>query len=208
MVFLQVIGLVHFAHKDSQGMPIWKAKDALVEVEPKHSKFNWFERTNYHHLRDIQALEQLNSILKPLAQRKEVISLMSRQMGMIPYYLSADYGNQIQFLDSRGITDRTFTSCTLTSDLPRSWFGLHVGYKFYLPNSARIEQSCGIPPPDIIYDLEFYDESRVVAENGYTVVSRLRKGELRTSDPAFPKGGYAPVPFFVAVRSDLWECTD
>jgi len=83
------------------------------------------------------------------AQQQQPLTLLSIQMGMIPYYLTVKHFGQIEFIDMRALTTQHFTQCALTRDLPKRKFGIELSYEYFFSEFDDIIERCLTQKPDI-----------------------------------------------------------
>ena len=78
-----------------------------------------------------------------------------------------------------------------------------MGYGFYFHNRKSIEDICGVPRPDVIFDIRLRD-AEVVDNNSYTVMYSQR-GQLNNGSEWLK----ATIDgTFIAVRDDLVSALD
>lgn len=194
---LQAATIVEFACYSSTSMPLWATPVGKYDV----SHFSWFERHNRINLRDAPVINHLDSIVTRLnASRKTPVIIMSGQMGATVYHLATKHQEKVRFLDRFALTDRTFTTCSTTRDLPRGRLGLQLWYEFYFSNLNSLTKIDQVPLPDIIFDIGSVPE-RLLAGNGYTIVYH-QSGRVVSSSAWFP-GRDVIANEFIAIRTDL-----
>ena len=199
VAIVQIAGVLLLARSASTGVPAWAASPGGSVVDPE---FTWFERTNRIHRRDIPVVAKLRSEVERLAAlRPGPVRIMSGQMGLVPFHLALSEFGRIRTLDTRGLTDRAFSSCPVTSMLPRSSIGLVMSYGYFFAHQDEIAARCGVTAPDIVYDLgEYYDD---VVSHGYSPVYR-EVGAVPSGSAAFP-GDRLDRGEFIAVRRELLD---
>jgi hypothetical protein len=184
-------------------MPIWSAIDSYQNFARNHQTgdFNWFERTNRIHLRDLQLIHLLKQVTRDVATHtKRRVVIMSAQMGMVAYHLTvAEYGN-IYLLDLDGLISPDFMQCQAIPNLTKESLGTVVSYPVYFQHWNEMSSQCGIPRPDIIYDLRTFDSS-LVEQHGYRIV--LEQVGSIPADAMLFHGAEVTADEFVAVREDL-----
>lgn len=149
---LQVAGMAYFAFTSSTGAPLWKVSETVHGAATRYSPF---ERVNRIHRRDLPAIAALETVVDRVgALRAGRVSLMSGQMGIVPYHLVLDRPDRVEVVDRRGLVDRALTSCPVTAGAPRSAEGLVLGYGAYFRAAGEIAARCGWKPPDVVYDLD------------------------------------------------------
>jgi hypothetical protein len=199
---VQMGGLVAFAAGESIGRPAWTCPAAAAELSGRNidpSAFSFFDIMDRVHLRDIPVSRELDRIVTRLLEEKKVVVILSNQAGFVDYTVFMRHFGQVRFIDLQGLATKDFTGCNLTSANPRSRTGIIVTYEDYLDNRDRLEKTCGIPVPDIIFGLggpEMYDR---VTGRGYTVVYR-QSGPIGTG--SILRGSDVPWDEFIAVRDD------
>ncbi|HSC76619.1 MAG TPA: hypothetical protein VLB90_10340 [Pseudomonadales bacterium] len=162
------------------------------------SPYSFFELHSPDNLSNIPTLEFLQPLLSQLLQRQPGgITIMSGQMGMIPYHVSLQYPGKIRFTDRNALIDRKLTECAITRDLPRAQQGLDgLSTVFFLKKSGALQQQCNIQPADIIFDLWWHhlipETTEMLARHGYTVVF-VQQGHTSSLQDQL-----------VAVRTELW----
>jgi len=200
---LQVLSTLRCASYLSSGMPIWAEvphEDVLME-KFEGAKLSWFERRNRPHARDIPLVYHMNQIVGRILRHKPgKVRIMSGQMGMIMYYTAARYPGRLAVMDKFGLTDRLFTDCGATADLPRGMTGLVLSYGEYFRREAEILRLSGAKGPDIIFDI---GESAVqtITANGFTIVYHQR-GDVWSTSTAL-RGVLIRGGQFIAVRNAL-----
>lgn len=205
LVVISVSETILFAKQKSTGMPFFDIPKVLHSLN--NSKFNisykehsWFEYTNKVHLRDIPVISALDHIIsRLLKERNETVSILSNQMGMVPYYIAEKYFKNVEFIDMRALVTKHFTECEVTSELPKGMSGLELNYEIFFNHADDISFKCGITRPMIIYDLpQPEDRLKLMANNGYKVVY-LQQGRVMS-----PFGGSTVgAGQYIAIRKDL-----
>jgi hypothetical protein len=195
IIGIQIAAVLEFTAEKSLSLPAGSG----IELQDRFISFpvSHFELMNRLNVRDIPVIHQLNIILDQLYLSKDnEVSIMSGQMGMVPYHISKRYFGRVRMIDRLGLADRTFTNCEITSDLKKTTFGLVVGYKFYFDNSKSIEDTCRIARPDIIFDIRLR-HAELFRQNGYTVMYS-QSGQMNSG---FERAYIDDE--FIAVRDDL-----
>lgn len=197
----QIATVWRLAARRSTARPLW----ASVVTEPyateaRATDFSWFERANRVNLRDIPTIRRLDAIVTQLLpekeRRTEPVRIMSAQLGMVAYHVVSRHFGHVEIVDRRGLVDRRFTGCKLLARLPRTAGGLQLDYRYYFAHRAELESECGLPRPDIIFDIG--DVPRLP---DYTVVY-TQGGRIRTDSRLLP-GFQWEASQFIAVRNDL-----
>jgi hypothetical protein len=123
--------------------------------------FSGLDTLNYSHLRDMLTLPAFDQLLAQLThQRTQPVIIASRQMGMIPYYLSIKYYKQIHFIDLRGLVSNEVTRCHyLLAAKPKSASGILMTSRYFMESQAAIDQACSLPAVDVLYDTGLINNS-------------------------------------------------
>ena len=199
LVLLEAGSLVSFARTESVGTLNWQN----LEIAKQHnvSGYSWFEKRNRVNMRDVPIIDFLRDLIPDIqAVKPGPVVLMTGQMGMIPYHVAQKFRGDILLIDRRGLCDRMLTRCEYSHTLFRDARGLHMEYIDFFHDQKKIDEQCGLPHPDVVFDLRG-GNTQIVAENGYTIVAR-QFGEVRD---ALGEGGEVQATGFVALRNDLWE---
>jgi hypothetical protein len=169
-VVIQLGGVFLFARGDSHSELAWA-------VGPPHAgtaeaQYHWFERANLDHRRYIPAMTALErAIDNDLPNRKPIV-ILSGQSGFALYHLAKIRYGTLRYLDRFGLATRDFLECPASARLPRTNWGLLLAVERYLRQIDQFDR-CGIPRPDLIYDLywdAFPDElSELLTRTGYSV---------------------------------------
>jgi hypothetical protein len=139
-------------------------------------RFSVFERLNRVHLRDALFLPRLEAVVDARLQHQREVVLMSAQAGMLPYHLLQTRAGRVRFIDMAGLTSREFPDCALIKrELPvHVAGGLGMTHEFYLAHREALERECGVPRPDIVFDLDDpgFPRAQAFAAAGYVVRDR------------------------------------
>lgn len=184
IVAINLIGLVAFAAAQSTGIPLWNALEIHPEFHPQN--YSWFERRSRINLRDIPVVEKLDSLVAAVREEKGGrVILLSGQMGMVPYRVAEKYFGQISVLDRRGLASRELVTCPAADKLGRTSTGVQLYYAYFFKHLDAF-QACGVPLPDIIYDLGDASQSNIPEEE-YALVY-AQSGELNSGSllPGLP----------------------
>jgi hypothetical protein len=206
LLVIQVLSIVDFARTRSTGVPLWRSTDAAGEILRKSSAqpYSWFEKANRVHLRDIPVIHPLDTIVQRLSSQRNnaKVIVMSGQLGMTAYYTAKGNYRSVQLIDRYGLTERSLSGCAMLDNVPRTPLGIGLTQTSFLQNIDSIARGCGIPRPDVIYDV-FHrpGELEVLPRSGYIVIY-LQKGPVVTGSKLLPG---APVfgGQYIAVRFDL-----
>ncbi len=206
LLSFQMIGSVWLAKFGSVSMPVWTVSEAGNDLPV--SRYTWPARANRTNLRDIPVAEKLSSIVGALMNETPGrVAIMSGQAGFVAYHVARDHFRDIRFVDRRGLTTDDFTACAGTRDVARSSTGMLFTYRAYFANRDAIEAECGVPRPDVIFELDLPEllVESVVADNGYTVVYR-QTGRIVNGPPL--QGIEVLANEFIAVRNGLVALID
>ncbi|SDI37314.1 hypothetical protein SAMN05216272_108193 [Pseudomonas panipatensis] len=143
-------------------------------------QYSWFELQNQVHLRDAFFINGIQKFVSDEINRKGKIVVLSAQAGMVPFYLHQTFGDRMRFVDIRALATDEFLRCPLTSRIPKSKYGLMYDYSSYFETANELEEKCGIPIPDLIFDLgnENQERLKLITNHNYHV--------------AFAQKGYVP----------------
>lgn len=197
LIGFQMASVVDFTAKRSLSLPAW----SNIKLQDKFVSFpvSRFELMHRPSIQAIPVIHHLDIILDQLyLATGNDVHIMSGQIGMVPYHTFKQHFGRARIIDLYGLTDRTFTSCEVTSGIKRSRVGLTMGYRFYFNNRQSIEDICGIARPDVIFDIRLKD-AELVHQNGYRLMY-LQRGQLNNGFE-WLKAYIDDV--FIAVRDDL-----
>lgn len=198
LVLLQAASLVPYARLESVGTLEWR--DMEIAREHDVTSYTWFEKRNRVNMRDTPAIDFIDKLIPQIeAHRPGPVVLMTGQMGMIPYHVTKNHFGRVRFVDRRGLCDRALTGCEVLRGLGRDARGLHMEYLDYFARRDQLEETCGVPRPDVIFD-HLGGNTQIVAERGYTLVAR-QWGQI---DDTMGLGRHVQASNFVALRTDLW----
>lgn len=193
---------------DFNGVPLWKT--SKLEAADRADTFSFFERHAREHLHDIPTVGFARTLVRTLLSQPDsgTLHIMAGQMGMVPFYLSQEFGHRLRFVDRNGITERTLTHCAATRQLLRTRNGIGTGYEWILQNRQLLEQECGFVMPDIVFDIETgWNRHNITAlqRAGYVFVYRQR-GHIVEEAP----GEWLPLRKigagqFIAVSQPVWQ---
>lgn len=197
VVATQVLGLGWVASRWSTGHPAWgrvtsnlpAADVAVVAGRP------WYERGNRVHYRDAVFVVQLERVVDALAAKEPVVTVTSGQAGMVPYYLFAHRPHGVRFIDTGSLTSDAFARCSHA--LVKSSLGAAMTLGYWLAHTGE----CGVPAPDVVYQLGPFSAQPVLAR-GYRLVYQQPEAAIRP-DTSFLRGPVVSAAEFIAVRADL-----
>lgn len=180
--------------------PSGEAVDPTLRPE-----LSWFERNDRLFVRDATVEQAVDRVVtRMLATGHSMVHLYSGQMGIVMYRQGIRHFGHIDVTDRHGLADGRMVHCERAADRARKPNGLAIDYSWYLPLRKELERDCGIPSPDIIYDVENPHTSAravVIHNNGYALVFHKICDVPRNR--AWPPGYDIKMSEFIAVRRDL-----
>jgi hypothetical protein len=171
-IAIQLGGAVLFARTQSNSDPIWAVAEA---DDPRIAdRFHWFERANHDHRRYFAVVAELEHQIDEMKSLRKPVSILSGQSGFVMYHVAMTHAADIRYFDRFALVTRDFVECRLSSGLSRSTWGLIQLVGAYLRRIDAFERECGIPKPDLIYEI-FGDSlppalGNTLASAGYQVV--------------------------------------
>lgn len=207
LLAIQGMGLLNFSAAQSFGMPIWN--EVRFAQDYGLSQFSWFETHSRVNMRDIPTIYYLDQIIDPiLSYKRDKVSIVSGQMGMVAFHVAAKYYPRVQFIDMYGLSDRTLIRCPVTQNQPRTRLGLQHLWEAFFQKLGELKRDCGISEPDIVYDVRASSYGANLSTFGYTVVFAKTGYVTPTDDRLFPGKGWFKrrailADDFIAVRDDL-----
>ena len=185
----------------SHGTPIW----ADYRINEKHQqRYSRFEQWNQEHLRDMEIIDHLDQVINQLKENNpQPVTLMSGQSGMVYFYTAKQHFKEVRFYDSRGLTEKSLLKCALIDDVPRSRQGLYFGFNDFFIRQPGLFEVCGIPEPDILYDINDYarEMPKQMAAHGYTLIHKEGGGILQNKSIWPAK--FLPASNIIMVANDL-----
>jgi len=161
-------GYLTEVNTQSTGSPAWSRFQ-----EPGHASFHWTERTNRIHARDLEMIDHLKSAVdshwmchgyRPL--------ILSQQAGLVMYHLASTHMGRFRFVDLVALSTRDFTDCDLTQNRGSGFGGLNMDLFYLSEHLDLLDKECGVPPPDIIFDLDHAEKKKQKAlrKVGYEII--------------------------------------
>lgn len=188
----------------ASGVPVWARYRMLHEHENQYSVF---EKYNYEHLRDMAVIDHFSEIIPPLyAKLKRPVRLISGQSGMVFYTLAAKFPGMVQFTDLRGLVEGSLTQCSLLTHMQRDRYGLGwQGYGEYFKRLPALQQTCGVLPPDIAFEMDgiFKDTDAAFFAAGYSKIHKEQGALIDVEGLPLPAGNYNILLNTMFIRSDL-----
>ncbi|MDM8558118.1 hypothetical protein [Candidatus Parabeggiatoa sp. HSG14] len=173
----------------------------LHDFKRSEQDFSWFELRSRTILSHIPAVIMLDKVVKRLVTTQQTpLTLLSVEMGMLPFYIASKYGDQVKFMDMRALTTNHFTKCSLTNHLPKGRFGLGLSYEYLFAEFDQILHECLIKKPEIISDQSGKRRLKMLEQNGYKIVY-FHLGWIYTGSCWIRNRSWTG--FHIAVREDL-----
>lgn len=201
MLISLVIETTYFGLKHSKGFTVFDRGHVTHQFQGESlGDYSYFESLSQPHLRDIPLIAYLNQIIE--SSNMESLSVMSVQMGMVPYYIGRRFGRSVSFIDMRGLTTKDITACDAFYRVALNGSGTLVKYSEYF--SVLGQGRCHLESPDIIYDLsgDSSDRQRLndVKNQGFKLLYR-QTGKIKDA-----RGNKAfNVDAFIAVSPDVYS---
>jgi hypothetical protein len=199
-VIVQLVGVAAFARRESNSDPLWAV--ASSEDNGTEGRFHWFERVNHDHRRYVPAVLALENLIEHGVGKRRPIAILSGQSGFVLYHIAKTHFGTIRYFDRFGLVTTDFLDCPVSARLPHTNWGLLLTVEGYLGRIAAFQQ-CGIPPPDIIFDL-YWDRfpaqlDQRLKRAGY-VVRYQQEHDVPSGSSIFP--GHTGGRAYIAVRQD------
>ncbi len=198
---------------DFNGVPLWKT--SKLADSDRAETFSFFERHAREHLHDIPTLAFVEPVIAQLLAARSAdapaLNVMAGQMGMVPFYLSQRFPQQLHFSDRNGITERTFTHCAATQQLLRTRNGIGTGYGWIIEHHEQLQTQCGFTMPDVIFDIEAGWNRRnieALAQAGYVFIYRQRGHIVDEPENALLPLRRIYAGQFIAVSQSIWQQLD
>jgi hypothetical protein len=183
----------------STGIPVNSKISAWTDFPLE--EYTWFECHCLPNLRDMPVVEHMDCLVSCLASQHKPVTVMSAQMGFVPYYTAMKHFDAVHFIDRVSLIERSFVECPLTRDLSHAAGGWRISYDFIFSHLSELQQVMGPSGPDIIFDIcDPADQDKIVERSGYTILYR-QHGELLL-DSRWSQNKFG-IDSFIAVRNDL-----
>lgn len=195
--------LLLFAQSWSTGTPLYDVPK-LTSIAARFGEFTFMEAANRVHQRDIPTVARLNDLVDRVTGHGRTITLTSRQAGMVAYHLLRRHLGKVEFVDLAGLSSAHLIKCPASFEGRARFGGIYLPVEHYIPLAGLLHRKCGMPMPDVVFDLDSVDfmRSRMLREHGYRVVY-LQLGQV-----TYP-GTLAGAPIagrqFIAVKERLWR---
>ena len=222
LILLSLIALIDnakFNKYQSRGtfLPLTKAvsEPVISNFELAQQQFHWPEKVSREHLAFIPPIIMLDKIITQLLKIKSSLTIVSGEMGMVPFYIAKKHFGKVKFIDMYGLTTNHLTNCDLEnyfqgqfgSHLFRGRFGIQISPWFLFHNLKDIQKNCPVPEPDIVCGLgagewlNDLDESK----RKHQVIYR-QSGNITTGDCWSRQRESAN--YFIAIHQDLLDKTN
>lgn len=189
MVVLQLVGTMVFVQSDSNGSAVGSSITSRGQ-----QPIPLVESRSVGVRRDLQTVPMLVEVVRDLNDAiGHVVTVSSGQAGISAFYL---FGSDVDatFIDRFQLSTRDFDDC---SDLlQKSVYGAAMSYPAWLANEER----CGVPAPDVVFELGSFADFPELTER-YSLVFEQRDADLTVAPPW--STGPVRNAQFIAVRSDL-----
>lgn len=182
VVLIVVMGLnlgaiARFVSRDTLSLPAWEYRrlPAAVLADPQYS--TW-EKLNYAHIRDIATIGPLKKVLAACsAVKKEKVTILSNQAGMVMYYIGRSYFGQYAFTDTHSLATDEFTKGIYQKTVKKVQTGTQIKWGEYF---AKYQPPGRFVRPDIIFGVysKNNDYRQALRENGYEIVYRVQERHL------------------------------
>lgn len=160
-------GVLALALGESSGRPLWSflARDAALRAQAGES-FHWSERANRVRTRDLLFVDAMNRVVDQLLERTEPVTIMSRQAGMVMFYVAKEHFGRIRFIDAYGLTSPEANALSARLALDRRSTGTQISPPRLI---EALEQDGGAAArPDVVFDI--YPTGPELSALGYETV--------------------------------------
>ncbi len=196
--------------KEANGYPLVAALRVVPAARQAYALggYSFLELANKSHLRDAVASEELKIIVAKALKRRTTLWLASGQAGAIPYDVFSTFPNKLHFIDFWGLTTAELLPC-VKDKVHSSRLGLTLSMATLFSDAARIEEKCGVPTPDIIFNTSLRVGTRRQLEGfGYRVVYFQGGAMPSFRDPHSGFEGGTRMDTYIAVRQSLADDLD
>jgi hypothetical protein len=159
IVLAELVMLPMFTLRSSTGVlllqyPAYRSWAAAQAVDT--DRFSFFELANRVHLRDALFLPHVEAAADSVLAQQATVTVMSVQGGMVPYHLARPRFGRLRFIDMGGLASRDFSDCPVLEQNPnaRGAGGISMTDAFYLEHMDEFRGRCGIPIPDLYYNID------------------------------------------------------
>lgn len=223
LVLLSLTALIDnakFNKYNSRGIfwPLAKTVSEPVsnDFESIPHRFHWPEQVRREHLAYIPPIIMLDKIITRLLEIKSSLTIISGEMGIIPFYIANQHFGKVEFIDMYGLTTPHLTHCDLEnyfeterfgSHLFRGRFGIQISFWFLFRHFNEIKNRCPIRYPDIVCGIGHgqwinnLDESEQKYQRIYHQSGRITTGDCWSRQRENAN-------YFIAVHQDLLAKTN
>jgi hypothetical protein len=222
LVWLSLTALIDNAkfnkyHSRGTYWPLAKtvSEPVINDFESIPNRFHWPEQVRREHLAYIPPIIMLDKIITRLLEIKSSLTIISGDMGIIPFYIANQHFGKVEFIDMYGLTTPHLTHCNLEdylqrqsdSHLFRGRFGIQINFEFLFDHFNEIKNRCPIRYPDIVCGMGHgqwvnnLEESKQKYQRIYHQFGRITIGDCwsRRKENA---------NYFIAVHQDLLAKTN
>lgn len=160
--------------------------------------YGFFEYSNRLHMSGLPVAEALQEVVTRLESSQQVVTILSGQMGLIPYRLVQQHFGNVRFMDRWGLVTTDVTRCKEAQHLERGKLGLSLDYQEWFKFAEETKSTCGLEMPMVVYDFLNGADVQVLEQRGYQVVYEHRGKVERLHGGASFSSAH-----FIAVRGDL-----
>lgn len=176
---------VSFAARRSTSVPLPYAGRTLDWARAQGvalERYALFELLNRVHLRDAIFIPHLESVVDALLRTQPIVTVMSAQGGMVPFYVYRSRFGRLRFVDAGGLTSRDLERCGVLSRNPltRGAGGISLSDTFYLQHMDAFRTECGIEFPDVYFNVDYRRDQLAAAleATGRYRVVHVQSGDL------------------------------
>jgi len=189
-----------FLRKSSLGT-IYLDRKTLQEscgVAADTPSYGFFETSNRLHMCSLPVATELDKVVATMAAIQQPVTVLSGQMGLIPYHVIQRHFGVVQFMDRWGLVTRDITQCDGARQLERSTLGLSLDYSELFAFMDGMGAACNLTEPMVIYDFLSPAYVEAIQQRGYTLIFR-HGGRVES----LHGGNQFSSAHFIAVRNDL-----
>ncbi len=204
LVLWQIVVCADFARRTSPSGPLWAEGPPLP---PEYVlPVDWFDMKNRTHVHFMPATAELLKLLGSVTESaRPPVTILSGQMGFVPYLIGKAFYGRVRFVDIGGLTTRHLTELLETQSFPKSSTGVQF---WYTDLFSRMDAGAGPGwiPPDVIFDYELAggpdaERQQRAQARGYAIL--FRQDGFPDNGSRIFGGGLRTRRVFVAVRGDL-----
>lgn len=186
-----------FTIAESKGVPFF-FRDSIAKryyiPEKNDRNYSFCERMNKPHLRDMHIITEMNDIIgKVSTLKEEPVTVLTRQMGMVPYYIKETHGNDVRFYDRCGLTTAEFFREDKKQLKTNGGLQVQNVDIFNILRDKYLKED-----PDILYDMEYCTNLEYLLDRGY-VLFYLQIGNIVVENTKKTNIGQ-----LIMIREDLY----